>query len=221
MKIYCPKCNSSIENTNVNAAENICVCSKCNELFKLSELFDQDNINETEHLLRNPPKGVFVSKNNEFTKISISTHSLSAIFLIIFTLFFSGISFLGLFQTIKTKSIIASLLMLIFAAFSIILWATVFFSLFGKVVITININKIIQDYIFIGIGIIGKKHYINWNKITNIYEHTEYDSEGGSKKKLFISEENKLIKIPLSYFNDDKKSFLLKVLKYYRHKNNL
>jgi ABC-type multidrug transport system fused ATPase/permease subunit len=219
MKVYCPKCNGTIENTNINVTENVCVCSKCNELFKLSELLDQENINETENLLRNPPKGIWISKNNEHTKIKISTHSSNAIFLIFFTLAFSGISFLGFFQTIVTKSIIGSLFMSVFAAASIYLWIQVFFSLFGKIVIVININKTIQDYIFIGVGIIGKKYHINWGKIINIYEHSYNHSEGGTEKKIYISEENKLIKIPVDYINYNKKRFLLMVLEYYRHKN--
>jgi hypothetical protein len=219
MKMYCPKCNSTVENTNINVTENVCICSKCNELFKLSELLDQENINETENLLRNPPKGIWISKNNEYNKIKISTHSSRAIFLIFFTLVFSGFSFLGFFQTIITKSIIGSLLISVFAVVSIYLWTRVFFSLFGKVMIVININKSIQDYIYIGVGIIGKKYYINWSKIINIYEHNDHNSEGGTEKKIYISEENKLIKIPVDYINDNKKRFLLAALEYYRHKN--
>jgi hypothetical protein len=219
MKIYCPKCNSTIENTNINVTENVCVCSKCNELFKLSELFDQEDIDEIENLLKNPPKGILVSKNNEHIKIKIPTHSSRAFFLIFFTLAFSSISFLGFFQTIIGKSIIGSLFISVFVIVSIYLWIKVFFSLFGKIMIIININKNIKDYIFIGIGFIGKKYYINWSKIINIYEHIDHNSEGGSSKKLYISEGNKLIKIPLDDINDNKERFLLLVLKYYRNKS--
>ena len=221
MKIYCPKCNSLIESTNINVTENVYLCSKCNELFKLSESFDQENINEAENLLRNPPKGVLVLKNNEHTKIKISTHSLGAVFLLLFTLAFSSISFLGFFQTLVAKLIIGLLFMSVFIAASIYLWIQVFFSLFGKIEIIININKSIKDYIFIGIGIIGKKHYINWSKVINIYEHIHHYSEGGIEKRIYIAEENKLIKIPVGFINDNKRRALLMVLKYYRHKNNL
>jgi hypothetical protein len=219
MKIYCPKCNNIIENTSINVAENICVCSECNELFKLSELLDQEKINETENLLRNPPKGIRVNENYEHIKIKIFTHSSSAIFLIFFTLGFSSISFLGFFQAITAKSIVGSLLISVFVVASIYLWTQLFFSLFGKVEIVINIDKNFQDYIFIGIGIVGKKYYINWSKIINIYEHNTHYSEGGTEKKIYISEENKLIKIPVNYINDNKKRFLLIVLEYYRYKN--
>lgn len=221
MKIYCPKCNSTIENININVQENVCVCSKCNEAFKLSELTDQDNINEAEYLLRNPPKGILISKTNDHIKIKITTRSIGGVFLTVFSLFFSGISFLGFFHFVMTKTIIPSLFMLMFVVFSIILWGKVFFSIFGKVEIIININKIIQDYIFIGTGIIGRKHNINWSKINSIYEHTTHNSEGTSSKEIYISIENKLIKIPLSYFNENKKRFLFRVLEYYKQKNSM
>jgi hypothetical protein len=219
MIVNCPKCNNTIENENINVMENICVCSKCNELFKLSELSDQEDINETEKLLRNPPKGIFISKNDENTKIKISTHSLMAIFLIFFTLGFSVISFFAFFQILVSKSIVQLLFISIFVVASIFLWIQVFFSLFGKIMIVINKNRIIKDYIFVGIGIIGKKYYLNWNKIVNIYEYTFNHSEGGREKKIYINVENNLIKIPVDYINENKKLFLLNILKYYMHKN--
>jgi hypothetical protein len=127
----------------------------------LSELSDQEDINEIENLLRNPPRGIFVDKNNENTKIKISTHSLGAIFLLFFTLGFSSISFLGFFQNLISISIIGLLSISVFVVVSIYLWVQVFFSLFGKIVIVINRNRNIKDYIFIGIGIIGKKYGLN------------------------------------------------------------
>jgi hypothetical protein len=121
MEIICQKCNSLIENININISENLCVCQKCNELFKLSELLDQDDIYEAEKLLRNPPKGIKINKNYEYNKIKISTHSSSAIFLILFTLGFSSVSFLGLFQVLIAKSILGLLFLSVFAAASIYL----------------------------------------------------------------------------------------------------
>jgi hypothetical protein len=219
MVVYCPKCNGTIENSNINVMENVCVCSTCNELFKLSELSDQEDINEAENLLRNPPKGTLVSNNNENIAIKISTHSLGAIFLILFTLGFSSVSFFAFFQVLVSKSILGLLFISVFIVASIFLWIQAFFSLFGKIVIVINRDRNIQDYIFIGIGIIGKKYYLNWKKNINIYEYTFNHSEGGIEKKICIDEGNKLIKIPVNFINENKKLFLLKILKYYRHKN--
>jgi hypothetical protein len=104
MKICCPKCNGYIENANINVAEDIYVCSICNELFKLSDILEQEDIIKTEKSLKNPPRGIWVHENFDKIKIKISTHSSSAIFLVFFTLGFSSFSFFGFFQTIVTNT---------------------------------------------------------------------------------------------------------------------
>jgi hypothetical protein len=213
MRVFCPKCNAQIDSKDFNVTENICTCHSCNELFKLSEIQDQDTTFETEKLLRNPPKGAWVKKDIGGEKIGISTCSKNAIFLFLFTLSFSGISFLGFFQVIQTKSIIGILFMLVFAAVSIFLWEKVFFSIFGKIEFVTNKNG--QDYIFSGIGSIGKKHILKWPSIKSIHEQTSYSSEGGADRKIFIEGE-KTIKLPINGINEDKTMFLLRALKYYK-----
>jgi hypothetical protein len=217
MRVFCPNCNAQIDSKDFNTAENICVCHACNELFKLSEILDQDAIYETEKLLRNPPKGAWVRKDIGKEIIGISTRSKSAIFIILFALAFSGVSFLGLFQMIISESAIGILFMLIFIAASISLWGQVFYSIFGKIEFVTNKNG--QDYIFAGIGRIGKKHVLKWPSIKSIYEQTSHSSEDGSSKKIFIEGEN-LIKIPINGINENKSMFLIKVLKYYKDKKD-
>jgi hypothetical protein len=219
MIICCPKCNSIIDNANINVTENVCVCSICNEVFNLSALLDKENIEEAENVLENPPKGILVTGNYEHIKIKIPTHSPEAIFLFFFTLGFSSVSFMGFYEMITSKSTIGLLFMSVFLAASVFLWTHLLYALFGKIMIVINTNKNSQDYIFIGIGIIGRKHNINFSKSLNIYEHIHHDSEGGTDKKIYITEKNKIIKIPAAYFNENKKKFLLMVLKYFRDIN--
>jgi hypothetical protein len=107
--------------------------------------------------------------------------------------------------------------MLIFIAASIFLWGQVFYSIFGKIELVLNKNG--QDYIFVGIGRIGKKHVLKWPSIKSIYEQTSRSSEGGQIRKIYIAGEN-IIKIPMSGINDDKSMFLIKVLKYYKDKKD-
>ena len=181
----------------------------------MSETLDQNAIYEIENLLRNPPKGAWVKKDIGREIIGISTRSKSSIFILIFTLAFSGASFLVLFQIIMIRELIVSLLiMLIFAPAVIFLWVQVFYSIFGKIEFVTNKNG--QDYIFVGIGRIGKKHVLKWASIKNIFEQISHNSEGGSSKKIFIEGE-KLIKISINGINKNKSTFLIKVLKY--HKN--
>ena len=217
MRVFCPNCNAQIDSKDFNAAENICVCHACNELFKLSEILDQDTIYEIENLLRNPPKGAWVKKDIGQEIIGIRPRSKSAIFSILFALAFSSISFTGFFQMIISKSTIGILFMLIFIASSIFLWVQVFYSIFGKIEIVLNKNG--QDYIFTGIGRIGKKHILKWPSIKSIYEQTSHNSEDGYSKKIYIAGEN-LIKISINGINENKSMFLIKVLKYHKNKKD-
>jgi hypothetical protein len=211
MKVYCPLCNSTIENLEINAMKNVYVCPKCNSTFELQDLSNQEDINEIENLITNPPKGILVSKNNENTEIKISTLSLGNI-LVTFIV-------LGFFVYFFSKSTLDSLFKSLFLIGSILLLKSQFFSLFGKIVIVINKNENIQDYIFIGIGAIGKKYYLNWSKIISIHEYTFHAYRFVTVKKIYIYEENNLIKISIRFFNENKRLFLLKILKYYWHKN--
>jgi len=216
MRVFCPKCNAQIDSKDFNAAENICVCHSCNELFKLSEILDQDTIYEIENLLRNPPKGAWVRKDIGKEIIGVCTRSKSAIFLLLFTLAFSSFSFAMFFNILPTRSILLILFMLPFVAASIFLWTQVFYSIFGKVELVIDKNG--QDFIFTGIGKIGKKRIIKWQSIKSIYEKTTHTSENSSTN-IYI-EGGKIIKISRTYINDDKSKFLIDVLKYYKDKKD-
>jgi hypothetical protein len=210
MVVYCPFCNYAIEDLDINVMKNDYVCPKCNGTFELQDLSDQEDLYEIEILLKSRPKGVSVSKNNENIEIKIYTLSLGNII--------GAFIVLGIFLYICSASTLDSSFKSLFLIGSIFLLMPVFFSLFGRIVFVINKNRNIQDYIFIGIGINGKKHYLNWSKIINIYEYT-FNTDSGTEKKIYINEENNLIKISINYFNENKRLFILRVLKYYLHKN--
>jgi len=217
MRVLCPKCNVQIDSKDINVAENICVCQSCNELFKLSEIPDQDVINNAENLLRNPPKGAWVKKDFGKEIIGVSNRSKGAIFLVLFSIVFTGVCLMGILFFIKAKLLIGLLPMLIFAVVSIVLWFSVFSNIFGKIELVIDKNG--QDYIFSGIGNVGKKHILNWSSIKSIYEQTVKLSRGSSSRNIFIEGE-KIVKIPIGGINSDKSRFLLDVLKYYKDLKN-
>jgi hypothetical protein len=176
----------------------------------LFELLDQEDVNEAENLLRYPPNEILVSNNNENIKIKISAHTSAGILVS----FLALINLLVFFEKADWRLSFMLATVVVWSS----LWIPVLYLLFKKIIIIINKNN--QDYIFIGIGIIGIKYYLNWNKIINIYEYT-YDSDGGwLARNIHIKEKNKLIKISLTCFNENKRLFLLKVLKYYWQNKN-
>jgi len=172
---------------------------------------DQETIFNTDNLLRNPPKGAWVRKDIGKEIIGVSTRSKVAIFLVFFSIAFSSVSFFGIYYFITLRLFIGVLFLSIFVVVSLILWRHVFFLIFGKIELVMDKNG--HDYIFTGIGKVGKKLIINWSSIKSIYEQTIKDSENSSRRKIFIDAE-KLLTISLDGINNEKSTFLLQVLKY-------
>jgi|GEM_PF-3630190 len=216
MRINCPKCDTQIDSNNINVAENICVCQACNELFKLSEIADQDTIDETERLLDKPPQETWVKKDMSKTSIGVSTHSKNSFILALFAIAFTGVSLFIFSKAIITGNILILLFVSSFLFFSIYLWIKVIFSVYGKIELVMTDN---EDYLFIGVGSVGKKHPINWSKINDIYDQTLVNSRGVNLKNIYINGE-KLIKIPTEAIDKSKSDFLISVLRYYKDKKN-
>ena len=227
MRILCPNCNSQIENENINVNENICVCKSCGQLFKLSEMLDQDKIDETENLLRNPPKGILVKKESGQEIITISAKSRSAVILLIFALIISA--FIGFVASlVLAQRIFIFILFLTPFIFAITaLWVQAFFMMFGKVELVINQKE--PAYIFKGVGKIGKKYFIDWSSIKSISEivikndYTENNYRGrraGARTETgyLQIEGTKLLKIPTGGLKKDNIEFLVNVLKYYKER---
>ena len=216
MRINCPKCDTQIDSNNINVAENICVCQACNELFKLSEIADQDTIDETERLLDKPPQETWVKKDMSKTSIGVSTHSKNSFILALFAIAFTGVSLFIFSKAIITGNILILLFVSSFLFFSIYLWIKVIFSVYGKIELVMTDN---EDYLFIGVGSVGKKHPINCSKINDIYDQTLVNSRGVNLKNIYINGE-KLIKIPTEAIDKSKSDFLISVLRYYKDKKN-
>ncbi|MCL2186328.1 MAG: YfjD family protein [Treponema sp.] len=214
MKIICPKCKTQIENNNINAAENICVCQSCNELFKLSELLDQDTIDDAERMLDNPPEGTWVKKDMSTTVAGVSTHTKNSYILALFALAFSAISLFIFSKALATGNILVVIFVSTFVGFSVYLWIKVIFSMFGKIELVMTHN---EDYLFIGVRSIGQKYLLNWSEIKDIYDQTLVNSRGVHLKNIYI-DGDKLIKIPTESIDKTKSDFLIKILKYYKDK---
>ena len=229
MRILCPNCHTRIENENINVAENICVCRSCNQLYKLSEMQDQEKIEETENLLRNPPKGISVKKDSGSEIITISAKSKSAVIVLLFALIASGLIGFILSLVLAQKTFIIIAFLAPFAVIITALWAETFFLAFGKIELVINKKE--PDYLFKGIGAIGKKYFIDWPSIKNISEVTiETDSTSSMERtsgahltarhtsRYIHIEGKKLIKLAINNLNKEKSELLVNVLKYYKEK---
>jgi len=231
MRMLCPKCNSEIENENINVAENICVCKSCGQLLKLSEMIDQDKeqekIEETENLLRNPPKGIFVKKESGREIITISAKSKGAVILLIFALMTSAFIVFVASLVLAQGIFIIILFLTPFILAIIALWVQAFFLMFGKIELVINQKE--PGYLFKGIGTIGKKYFIDWPSVKSVSEiiiRNNYADDtykgrrpGSRHTTSYIQIEGiKLQKITTDGLKKENIEFLVNVLKYYRER---
>ena len=234
MKIICPNCNTQIENNNINVTENICVCQSCSQLYKLSEMQDQEKQEQgktevTENALLNPPKGIKIQKDGAREIITVSAKSKSVIILILFALIFSGFTAFAFYKITETEPPRVLIFMLPFLLGIILLWIHAFFMMFGKFELVINPKE--PDYLFKGMGTLGKKYFIDWPSIKNIsevvIEKEQYENSGdrygrrhgGRTTVRYLQiEGKKLIKITINEISKEKSGFLVNALNYYKER---
>jgi len=227
MRILCPNCNSLIENENINVSENICVCKSCGQLLKLSEMLDQEKLEETENLLRNPPKDINIKKESGQEIITISAKSRSAVILLVFALITSA--FIGFIASLVLAQGIFIIILFLapFIIAIIALWVQAFFLMFGKIELVINQKE--PAYLFKGIGKIGKKYFIDLPSVKSIseiviknnYADDTYKGRrpGVRSTTSYLQIEGiKLQKIPTDGLKKENIEFLVNVLKYYKER---
>jgi len=194
----------------------------------LPEIQDQTEIYEAERLLRNPPKGAWVRKNSGQERIGAVIKSKGAAVMFIFSIIFTGTVVFGFMNAVSYGRIILFFFMAPFAAASVLLWYRTFLSLFGKIELVINRKE--PDYLFTGIGTIGKKRVVNWQSLSNIYEKEtfietdpvrppaspeEYNQKTGYTVKHIYLEGENTVKISANGISEEKRKFLIGALKYY------
>jgi hypothetical protein len=206
----------------MNVLENNCSCVTCGKIFDIPEQMARSIKNEIERRLSKPPKGAWVKEKNGRLRIGVSTKYRSDSF---FLLLFVGLAFspsvpqffMTLYAAVSSGSHISiSLFYFIFVVISCVLIWMAIYSWFGKV--ELIICK--ESYVFIGVGIIGIKKYVDFNTVRRIYplSFINSDSEGRQMIRKIIIEDEKNIEISMQFINAEKRIFLLKILQYKKAK---
>jgi hypothetical protein len=168
MKIQCPKCRSAAPADQVNMANDLAFCPRCNEGFKVSESVDMDSYDET--VLFNPPKGTWYREGIDGHVIGATTRSAAAFFLVPFMCVWSGVSLGGIYgsQIVSGKfNLGISLFGIPFLLGSILFWAIALMTICGKT--EVKIGPAIS-YVFVGIGNLGWRRPFNWYEVKTIRE---------------------------------------------------
>ena len=139
MEFHCPECGLPIEVADLAPAQGLAVCRFCEETFPLAACqtavpFADRNIVP----VTAPPKGVDFVETMDGFRLSLSTRSCIAIFLVPFTLFWAGGSLGGIYgmQIAKGEfNLVMSLFGLPFLVGSIFLIAITVMTVAGRCVV--------------------------------------------------------------------------------------
>ena len=145
MEFHCPDCGLPIETADLAPSEGVAVCRFCEKPFPLAVCqaavpFEQRNIVPELAL----PKGVTVEETMDGFRLTLSTRSCIAFFLVPFTLFWAGGSLGGIYGTQIAKgefNLIMSLFGLPFLAGSCFLIALTVMVVAGRCVVELAGGK--------------------------------------------------------------------------------
>lgn len=142
MEVKCSRCGQAIATENINVAKDTAFCIPCNKLTALSSLLENNTRVRASTVA--PVSGTTLTNSGRNWMITASHRSWLALFLIPFTLVWSGGSLGGIYGTqILTGNfnLFSSLFGLPFLIASIGLICMCLMSLFGRTLIAVENNK--------------------------------------------------------------------------------
>ena len=142
MEFHCPACGLPIETADLAPAQGVAVCRFCEKSHPLAacqEALPFERRNITPELA--PPKGVSLAEIMDGFRLTLSTRSCLAFFLVPFTLFWAGGSLGGIYGTQISKgqfNLMMSLFGLPFLVGSIFLVALTVMTVAGRCVVELS-----------------------------------------------------------------------------------
>ena len=133
LQVVCPKCDGEIPLDDVNVANDIALCRKCEHNFSFSQAIAEATVADVD--LNNPPKGVWFTRTPNGFELGSSTRSAIAFFVIPFMLLWSGGALKGIYGSQISKgdfSLFQSLFGLPFLFGTLVLGAFAIMTICGK-----------------------------------------------------------------------------------------
>lgn len=190
MNILCSKCKSRIEKEDYNIATNIAYCRRCDLTHTVADLVEEAQVDFS--LLHDPPLGVFSHQDVNNAVVSCRFSRKFLLFLVPFTLLWSGGSMTGIYivPILKGKLELGQALFgLPFLLGSIVLWTVILMSLFGRLTVRLQGKEGRVTY---GIGGRG------WTRVFQIAEveqlriqNANYETNGRTPKCICIRTRHK------------------------------
>lgn len=209
MKIKCPKCFQTIPSDQINISTDLAFCEKCNESFYVSDFVDMTYV-DPDIINQEPPHGTWIRQEMYNMVIGATTKSRVVLFLLPFMCIWSGFSLGGIYgtQIMSQKfNLLNSLFGIPFVIVTFFLGGCTLMGLFGKVEVSIGKNS----FVFVGIGSLGWTRRFDWEAVKSIQEDYSHNNLTG----IHLVGSNR-IKFG-SNLNDERKYFILNVLKHLKY----
>jgi hypothetical protein len=205
----CPKCRVQIPLEDVNVAQDIALCRRCQKTYSFAALNLQANMPAVD--TSQPPRGMWYhNQGNEF-EVGASTRSWAALFLVPFTLFWSGMSLGGIYGTQIYKGHFQwseSLFGIPFLLGTLVLVPITLMTLFGKLRVR-GVGD--QGSVFMGIGPLGWNRTFQWSEIRAVRLSLTRYQQNGRNLPLIELEGPKSIRFG-SQLSETRRDFILAVL---------
>lgn len=164
--VWCPSCRGQIPLADVNVAADLAICRQCDREFSYVELRSKSSQIDQVFDISSPPAGAWYRDDFDGVRLGATTRSWGALFLVPFTLVWSGFSLGGIYgsQIISGKfEWFLSLFGLPFLIGSIFLIGMTLMTLVGKVAVRVDRHG--STVVFTGVGPIGRRQRFNLNEM--------------------------------------------------------
>jgi hypothetical protein len=195
--VKCPKCNNRLSAAEINILENIGHCKSCNHVFDLKEQLEEAK--ELEKMKNFDPEvtpdKVSHERYQDKILIKFSLRSKMALFLIPFTMVWSGVSIGGIYMSqiaARKFDLVSSLFGLPFLLGTVFLLFLIVKSIAGKIEITLN-NQGGES--FSGFGPFGIKKKWRWDEIVQVAEGSSNVRINGVPLRPVRLEGQRLVKL--------------------------
>lgn len=212
MKISCPACQRLLPASQLNVAANVAVCPNCNEAFAISDVIGSDR-GDRDFDIRQSPPGSWFEDTDSGWRITASTRSALAFFLVPFMCAWSGLSIGVLYGSqiaVGEFNLLLSLFGIPFALGTLLLASMVAMSICGKIVVSTDGN---DGEVFAGVGPFGWTRRFDWASIHAIEEDfLGYSAVGSHHGRVISLVGQSRLKFG-SMLNDARRFYVLQVLR--------
>lgn len=203
--LKCIKCSRQIAADDVNIETDLAKCGACGAVFRASDALDA--IDSTGIDLSSPPNGVRLEGSPMGFKITATTRSSQALFLIPFTLVWVGFSMTGLYIIPIVSGAVFSITYIFglpFLIASVILTANTLMAIMGKIEISAHGY---DGRIFTGIGPFGHTRRFSWHDVQKVAPSSRKRRWGKSDEDVIALEGKELITFG-SALSDERRYFI-------------